>query len=226
MFARLKSALRISLTLFIIASPLVTHFALASAEWGVTAYGLILGQTALGLWLILTRIRQPYKYGAAAALLGCSLVLSVLHRQSGLVLSSALPHALTNLGLLIVFGLSLRPGQVPVITALSRQIHGALAPAVDRYTRRVTWSWALFFLFELVGSAVLMAAAPVAWWSFFVNVLNAPLIAVLLVGEKLTRPFWVTNPPRERLSDIVQMVAWVSGRLAKRDHRGLSARES
>jgi uncharacterized membrane protein len=224
--ARIKSALRISLTLFIIASPLVTHFALTADQWGATAYALVLGQTALGLWAILTRIRQPYKYVAAAALLGCSLTLSILHLQSGLVLSSGLPHALVNLGLLIVFGLSLRPGKIPAITALSHQIHGDLPPRIDRYTRRVTWAWSLFFLVQLVGSASLMAFAPLAWWSFFVNVLHAPSIAVLFVGEMLTRSFWVTNPPYERLTDIVQMVALVGGKLKKRDHRGLSARES
>jgi uncharacterized membrane protein len=226
MSARIKSALRVSLTLFIIASPLVTHFALTADQWGATAYALILGQTALGLWSILTRIRQPYKYVAAMALLGCSLTLSILHLQSGLVLSSGLPHALVNLVLLIVFGLSLRPGRIPTITALSHQIHGDLPPRIDRYTRRVTWAWCLFFLLQLAGSALLMAFAPVAWWSFFVNVLNAPLIAVLFVGEMLTRSFWVTNPPHERLADMVQMVAWVGGKLKKRDHRGLSARES
>lgn len=226
MFARIKSALRISLTLLILASPFITHFALTAEQWGVTAYALILGQTALGLWSILTRIRQPYKYALASALLGCSLTLSILHLQSGLVLSSGLPHALVNLALLLVFGLSLRAGHIPVITALSHQIHGDLPPAIDRYTRRVTFAWCLFFLFQLAGSALLMAFAPVAWWSFFVNVLNAPLIALLFLGEKLTRSFWVTNPPHERLADIMQMVAWVGGKLKKRDRRGLSARES
>jgi len=226
MRARVRSVLRISLTLVIIASPFMTHFALTAEQWGGTAYALVLGQATLGLWLVLTLVRPPYKYAAAAALLGGSLTLAILHLKSGLVLSAALPHALVNLGLLILFGLSLRPGQTPVITALSHQIHGDLAPNIDRYTRRVTWSWCLFFLFELAGSALLMAFAPVAGWSFFVNVLNAPLIAVLFVGEKLTRSFWVTNPPRERLRDMAQMVAWGGGRLTQRDRRGPSARES
>jgi uncharacterized membrane protein len=224
--AWIRRVLRISLTLFIIASPLITHFALTAGRWGVTAYALVLSQTALGLWLALTRIRHPYNYAAAAGLLGCMVALSILHLQSGLVLSTGLPHALVNLGLFILFALSLRPGQVAVITALSRQIHGDLPPAIDRYTRRVTWVWCLFFLLELAGSALLLGFAPIAWWSFFVNVLNAPLIIVLFLGEKLTRSFWVTNPPHERLTDIVQMVAWVSGKLTKRGHRGLSARES
>jgi uncharacterized membrane protein len=226
MSARIRSALRVSLTLFIIASPFITHLVLTVDQWDGTAYAIIAGQTVLGLWSILTRVRPPYKYALAAALLAGSLTLSVMHLQSGLVVSSALPHALVNLGLLTVFGLSLRTGHVPVITALSHQIHGDLPPTIDEYTRRVTWAWCLYFLFQLAGSALLLAFAPIAWWSFFVNVLNAPLVAALFVGEKLTRSFWVTNPPHERLADIVQMVAWVGGRLKKRDHRGLSARES
>jgi uncharacterized membrane protein len=213
-------------TLLVVASPLITHFALTADQWGATAYALILGQTVLGLWLVLTKVRQPYKYLAAAALLGCALTLALLHLRSGLVLSTFLPHALVNLVLFGLFGLSLRPGHMPVITGMSRQIHGDLPPRIDRYTRWVTWVWCLFFLFELAGSTLLLTFAPIAWWSFFVNVLNAPLIFILFVGEKLTRSFWVTNPPRERLADIVQMVAWVSGKLTKRRHQGLSARES
>jgi len=226
MSARIRRALRIAVTLLVVASPLITHFALTAQQWGATAYALILGQTVVGLWLVLTKVRPPYRYLAAAALLGCALTLALLHLRSGLVLSTFLPHALVNLALFIVFGLSLRPGHVALITGMSRQIHGDLPPRIDRYTRRVTWVWCLFFLFELAGSALLLAFAPLAWWSFFVNVLNAPLIVLLFVGEKLTRSFWVTNPPRERLADIVQMVAWVSGKLSRRPHRGLSARES
>lgn len=219
-------AFRIFLTLLVVASPLITHFALTADQWGATAYALVAGQTLIGLWLVLTRVRHPYKYPAAVALIACALTLAVLHLQSGLVLSTFLPHALANLALCTVFGLSLRPGHTPVITGMSHQIHGELPARIDRYTRRVTWLWCLFFLFELLGSVLLLAAAPIAWWSFFVNVMNAPLIAVLFLGEKLTRSFWVTNPPRERLADIVQMVAWVSGKLSRRRHRGLSARES
>jgi len=224
--APIRRAFRIVLTLLVVASPLITHFALTAEQWGATAYALILGQTVAGLWLVLTKLRPPYRYLAAAALLGCALTLALLHLRSGLVLSTFLPHALVNLALFILFALSLRPGHMAVITGMSRQIHGDLPPRIDRYTRRVTWVWCLFFLFEWTGSALLLALAPIAWWSFFVNVLNAPLIVILFVGEKLTRSFWVTNPPRERLADIVQMVAWVSGKLTRRQHRGLSARES
>lgn len=212
--ARIQAALRVVLTLSVVASPLITHFALVAATWGPVAYALVLGQTALGLWIVLARVPHPYKYLAAMALAACSLTLCILHLKGGLILTSGLPHALVNAGLLVLFGLSLRAGRVPVITALSHQIHGPLPARIDRYTRRVTQVWCGFFAAELLGSALLFALAPIAWWSLFVNVLNAPCLAILLIGEKVTRSLWVTNPPRERFGDMVRMVGWISSKLA------------
>jgi uncharacterized membrane protein len=224
--ARIQAALRVLLTAGVVASPLITHVALVAASWGAMAYALVLGQTALGLWIVLARVPHPYKYVAAGALAVCSLTLCVLHLKGGLVLSAGLPHALVYTGLLVLFGLSLRPGRVPVITALSHQIHGPLPARIDRYTRRVTQVWCGFCAAELLGSALLLGLAPLAWWSLFVNVLNGPCLVILLVGEKVTRPLWVTNPPRERFGDMVRMVGWISSKLATPGQGRLRARES
>lgn len=145
------------------------------------------------------------------------VALDVLHLRGGFVLLAGLPHALIYVGLLTLFSMSLRPGQVPLVTRLSRQFHGTLPPAIDRYTRRVTWAWCLFFLGQLIGSALLFWLAPIAWWSTFVNILNAPLLTAMFLGEKMTRSFWVTNPPREHLRDIVRMVVLVKAQMIKRD---------
>ena len=224
--ARTGGLPKVLLILCIVAAPLITHIVLTSGEWGLPADLLVAGQTALALWLVLTQFRGLCRQVAAIGLLACALALCLLHLQGGLVLSTGLPHAAIYAGLLVLFGLSLRPGHVPLITRLSHQIHGALPPAIDRYTRRVTWAWCLFFLFQLLASALLIAFAPVAWWSTFVNILNAPLLAIMLLGEKLTRSFWVTNPPRERFPDMVRMVTLVKAQLAQRDHGCPRPRES
>jgi uncharacterized membrane protein len=224
--ARAGGLLKVLLILSIVAAPLITHVVLTSGKWGMPADLLVAGQTVLALWLVLTQFRGLCRQVAVIGLLGCGLALCLLHLQGGLVLSTGLPHAAIYAGLLVLFGLSLRSGHVPLITALSHQIHGSLPPAIDRYTRRVTWAWCLFFLFQLLASALLIAFAPVAWWSTFVNILNAPLLAVMLLGEKLTRSLWVTNPPRERFPDMVRMVALVKAHLAKRDHGCPRPRES
>ena len=217
MVVRTRGLFQVLPMLVIVAAPLATHVVLAQREWGLAADLLIAAQTALLLWLALTRLRRPYNQVVAAGLLAGSLALGILHLRGGLVLSTGVPHALVYAGLLILFGLSLRPGRVPLVTALSHQIHGPLPPTVDCYTRRVTWAWCLFFLLQLLVSACLIAFAPVAWWSAFVNILNAPLLAVMFLGEKLSRPLWVTNPPRERLADIMRMIRLVKAQMTKHD---------
>lgn len=226
MTGRFPGVLRLLVVLAVVASPFVTHAALTAAGWGMIAYVLVLGQAAFAIWLVWQRVPSPYRQPIVAALCGLALVLCLDHLRSGLVVSSGLPHALANLGLLILFGLSLRPGRTPLITALSHQIHGSLPARIDRYTRRVTQVWCGFFAFELVGSGLLLAFAPLAWWSLFVNVLNAPLVALLLIGEKVTRPLWVTNPPHECFADMVTMGRWISAKLAGAGRGRFSARES
>jgi uncharacterized membrane protein len=113
--------------------------------------------------------------------------------------------------------MSLLPGRTPIITVMSHLVHGPLPAAIDRYTRTITWVWCLFFALQLLGSALLMAFAPVVYWSTFVNVLNAPLVAALFLGERLTRHLWVADPPRESLSDMLPLVTLMKGDQAGRD---------
>lgn len=133
--------------------------------------------------------------------------------RGGLILSAGAPHAVVNLGLLAIFGLSLLPAREPIVTYFARAIHGGISPEVELYTRRVTWVWCGFFCAQLAGSALLLAFAPIAWWSIFVSILNLPLIAAMMLGEWLTRPLWVADPPREYLRDMLRMPKLLGRRL-------------
>jgi uncharacterized membrane protein len=77
------------------------------------------------------------------------------------------------------------------------------------------WCW--FFGLQIVLSALLLLLAPIAWWSIFVNILNAPMIAILLLGEQLTRSLWVSDPPREYLADMLRMPQLLRQQLRKPD---------
>ena len=44
------------------------------------------------------------------------------------------------------------------------------------YTRTVTIAWCVFFAAQLAISASLLASSPEATWSFFVNILNLPIV--------------------------------------------------
>jgi uncharacterized membrane protein len=89
--------------------------------------------------------------------------------------------------LLFLFGRTLVRGRVPLITRLARQTHGTLAPQMEAYTRSATLAWCLFFAGQLLVSAGLMAFAPLAAWSLFVNLLNLPLLALMFTLEHLYR---------------------------------------
>ncbi len=216
---KLKKPFKIIGIVFFILSPFLTHSILAdnAAGLGAPTVALILCQGVLICSLAATRLRAPLRLPVIAAVMAGSIALSLSHLRDGLVLSSGAPHAVIYLGLLSVFGLSLAPGREAVVTYFARMIHGAISPEIETYTRRVTWAWCGFFALQVVGSALLLALAPVGWWSTFVNILNVPLIAAMMLGERLTRPLWVLNPPREHLSDMLSMPRLLRQSLRTRD---------
>ncbi|HEX4506687.1 MAG TPA: hypothetical protein VH722_13230 [Alphaproteobacteria bacterium] len=195
----------------------MTHFILIdhADKVGAATAALLLCQGLFIGGLIGARVGKPFRLAAMGAAMTASVVLALFHLRSGLVLSSGAPHAVIYLGLLAIFGLSLFPDREPVVTYFARMIHGGLAPEIETYTRRVTWIWCVFFALQLAGSALLLMLAPIAWWSTFVNILNVPLIAAMMLGERLTRPLWVSNPPREYLSDMLRMPQLLRQRLKK-----------
>src|SRR5271169_2840074 len=94
-----------------------------------------------------------------------------------------LPHLVTNLFLMWFFARTLKIGREPLITSISRRIHGSLTPEIEIYTRRVTIVWSLFFVLQVVASLVLYIFASLEAWSMFINILNAPLIILVFLCE-------------------------------------------
>ena len=109
--------------------------------------------------------------------------------------------------LLLTFGLTLRPGHEPLITAMARKLHGPIAEELARYTRHVTIAWCGFFATQLTLSVLLFCFAPMVVWSFFVNILDIPLVAVMFAAEYAIRLRSLRDPPRHSLAMILNMVA-------------------
>lgn len=128
----------------------------------------------------------------------------------GVIAASGVPYAVIYLGLLAGFGATLRPGRDALITALARRMYGAIPAEMVVYTRRVTWAWCGFFAAQLLTSLALFLFAPLAVWSFFVNVLNLPLIALMFVAEHLCRPFLLRDAPRHSLAEMFRMMVDVT----------------
>jgi uncharacterized membrane protein len=113
----------------------------------------------------------------------------------------------TASAVMLTFALTLRPGHEPLISTMTRRMHGPLSDEVTVYTRRVTIAWCGFFAAQLVTSISLFFFAPIIVWSFFVNILDIPLVVAMFAAEYAVRGHCLRHPPRETLAVIVTMVA-------------------
>jgi uncharacterized membrane protein len=129
--------------------------------------------------------RSANKLVWLTALLAIGLIVYLLEHQDrlGLAATSGISHAAAYLFLLWYFGRTLARGREPAITRFARRVHGALPPAMELFTRRLTIAWCIFFIAQLIAAALLLAFAPLGAWSLFINVLNLPLLAAMFVGQ-------------------------------------------
>lgn len=132
-----------------------------------------------------SRRRLPAMAAALAACIAALLALPQLQRHTSLIYW--IEHAVTQSLLCIAFARSLAPGRISMCTMFARMVHGALAPAMERYTRQVTLAWSIFFGAMALASTALFFAAPVGVWSTFANFFTAPLIALMFVVEYAVR---------------------------------------
>jgi uncharacterized membrane protein len=123
----------------------------------------------------------------------------------GLLAVNGLMNATLNLFLLWLFGRTLLPGREPLISQISRHINGELMPEVVDYTRHVTIAWCIFFALEVIASLLLYVFAPLAAWSFFINVLNLPLLIFMFVGEKVYRTLRFPNHPKTSILKAIEV---------------------
>ena len=134
----------------------------------------------------------------------------------GFVTASALAHWGIYSSLLLTFGLTLRPGREPLITAMARRLHGDIPAELTLYTRRVTIAWCGFFASQLALSVTLFCFAPLVVWSFFVNILDIPLVIAMFAVEYACRLRCLRDPPRHSLAMILNMVAETRGHAGTR----------
>lgn len=127
------------------------------------------------------------------------------HGRIGLLAVNGLSHATLNLFLLWLFGRTLVPGKMPLISQISRQINGQLLPEVAVYTRHVTIAWCVFFVLQVIVSLLLYSFATLAAWSFFINVLNLPLLILMFIGEKTYRTVRFPNHPKTSILKAIEV---------------------
>lgn len=123
-------------------------------------------------------------------------------------------HLCVYLGLLWLFASTLLPGREPLVSRVARAVRGTLTPELELYTRRVTWAWSAFFAAMAMGSCLLYVLAPLPVWSFFVNFLNVPLVALMFIAEYVWR---ITRFPHLQHYPILAAVRAFRARAGKQD---------
>lgn len=161
---------------------------------------------ALAYWIV---TRSRHKLLGMFVLLAAAGALFLLEHRSHLGLAAAYgaAHAAANLLLLALFARTLARGGEPLITRLARRVHGSLPPAMQTYTRRLTAAWCVFFGGQVAVSMLLFAFAPLDTWSWFVNLMNLPSLALMFVAEYAYRVTRHRNFPHASLLKSVEAFA-------------------
>jgi uncharacterized membrane protein len=190
-----------AVVLAVIAAPVGIHMAMVMQRGLALAGMLVIAESGLIAWIALSFVPVgSLRWIGSAAVLALTTTIWLLS-PDGIVASSAVPHAIAYLSLLIVFGASLAPGRKPIITTFAEASRGTLPPATAVYTRRVTWAWCLFCTGQLAVSLLLLMYAPARLWSAFINLCNLPLLAAMFCGEFAWRCWRHGSAPQERLTD-------------------------
>lgn len=195
-----------------VASPFATHLLVATGAGLPVALALAAAQWCLAVGA-LVRSWSGRRFGWAALGAVAAAVSALAYwaaaripAEAGLLAVSGASHLAINSLLLALFGGTLLPGRTPLVVAMGRRLDPNFNPALARYARGVTWAWCGFFAGQIAGSALLLATAPVAAWSLFVNVLDLPLVAAMFVAEDLVRRMRFPDHPHVSLPDLVRAV--------------------
>ncbi len=143
---------------------------------------MLLPLLALAYWII-TRSRHKALWSFVLFAAGGAIYLLEYQERWGLAAAYGIPHAAVYLFLLWFFGRTLRPGTEPLVTRLARRVHGTLPPELETYTRTLTATWCVFFVAQVVISALLFMFSSLDRWSLFINLLNFPLVVLMFVSE-------------------------------------------
>ena len=166
---------------------ILVHSAVTGAQSAPIRLALtVVPLLVLAYWVV-TRSRNKPVWLLVLMAVGTVTYLLVGRDVWGLAAAYGVPHAAIYVALLWLFGHTLLPRKEPLITRLARRVHGVLQPDLEAYTRRLTVAWSGFFAAQLAISALLFEFASPGNWSFFINLMNLPLLALMFAGEYLYR---------------------------------------
>jgi len=164
--------------------PLLVHLLILYRVPAVAVAGLVV--TSLVYFYTMLQLRAgPRARFAWVGVYALLAVVGSLNLLTDTVYALYLPPLLINSGLMIVFGLTLRHGSMPLVERLMcMEYAGAELPAeLARYARNLTRVWVGFFASVVLISLALAMSAPLELWSLFANVLSYLFAIILFLGQ-------------------------------------------
>ena len=186
---------------------------LTSTEGAPSTWGAALALAPLAAALVLALWRLPNRWLAALIAIASMLLLVECWPllESRVALLFLVQHVGVNGLLAAIFGRTLTGQGEPLVTQMARRVQaGELSTRQVLYTRKVTIAWCAFFVATAAVSVLLFVLAPAAAWSAFANLLTAPLVALMFVGEYLARRRAL--PASERPGFAAALRAWKAHR--------------
>lgn len=182
---------------------------ITSASGQASAWGAALALAPLVLAAAVALWRWPQRLWAVLVALGLLAVLVASWRF--LTTQVAWLYFVQHLGiyglLCSLFARTLGGPGESLVTQMARKVHGGvLTPRQAVYTRQVTVAWSGFFAGMVVVSVGLFAWASLATWSTFANLLGAPLIGLMFLGELAWRRKILPANERATLKETLR--AW------------------
>jgi uncharacterized membrane protein len=166
--------------------PFALHAGIVTEHLGWVA----LWWPGLAIFALGAMLLRQVRWSVLLAFAGC-VAFSVWAYVTKHPLSIIVPTVAFNVFLAWVFGHTLQPGCVPLVTRIARvERREAGLPFADdlrAYTRSVTLVWCVFFIVNALATVAFACFASFNVWSFYANVLNGPLMALLFVGEYVYR---------------------------------------
>jgi uncharacterized membrane protein len=216
MLKAMRIARRLSVTVMIVLYAVLVHHVNASGQ--ASALGAVLALTPIFLLVVSYACNTASRLaGMGALLIFCSaswLAWPFIRQHTGLVFW--MQDISLMLVLLITFARTLFKGRKPLCVHFAEMInHGALHPAHERYAQKVTVAWVVFFATIIITSTLLFFLAPLVIWSFFVNFLTLPLVALMFIFEFLVRRRVLVELPVGHMLDAVHAYLNNSAHISK-----------
>jgi uncharacterized membrane protein len=196
--------------------PFLVHAGLLAGRGTLVATSLMALQFLVLGTIVALGVTSKYRWFAIAG--AAAIAVAALgwgSAQIGVLAGAGLIHLIAHCTLLVAFASTLLPGREALLTAVSRKMSGTMTEERARYTRRATIAWCCYFAGQLLCSLLLLLFAPLVVWSFFINVLNFPLLVLMFIGELVVRRFALPHRPRYTLAEMMQMWPYIRARLSK-----------